>query len=68
MGISQSRSSLIEFKQRLEDSPNFSDVIIPISSFEVETNLNFEMSLFYEPLVEDEKIPGAKPDAKGTQL
>jgi len=64
-GISQSRSSLIEFKQRLEDSPNFSNIIIPISSFEVETNLNFEMSFFYDPLVEDQKKTEVKSGTQG---
>lgn len=49
-GVAVDRLTLIDFKQRLEENENFSTVDIPISSFEVETNLDFKLSFDYEPL------------------
>lgn len=46
-GIAQDRLSLIEFKQNMEGNPHISSVNIPVSSFEVESNLTFKLSFFY---------------------
>jgi len=47
-GVSSDRSSLIEFKQRLEENDHFSNVFVPISSLEIETNIDYKMSLNYQ--------------------
>jgi type IV pilus assembly protein PilM len=51
-GISPSRSDLVTFKQNLEKDTNVANVSIPISSFEVETNLEYKMSFEYKPLTQ----------------
>lgn len=66
-GLALTRESLVKFKTALEDNKDFSLVRIPISSFEAEANLDFEVSFVYLPA--SKKIgpmPRAtpKPDAK----
>lgn len=46
-GFASNRQVLVQFKQNLEANKDFSKIHIPISSFEVEQNLQFEMSLIY---------------------
>jgi len=48
-GLALTRESLVKFKTALEDNKDFSLVRIPISSFEAETNLEFEVSFVYLP-------------------
>lgn len=48
-GIAASRTSLVEFKQNLESNPDIASVNIPISSFEKEVNLEFNLSFAYLP-------------------
>lgn len=47
-GSASSRQALIQFKKNLESNKDFSKVKIPISSFEAEQNLEFEVSLIYK--------------------
>jgi hypothetical protein len=46
-GVVVDRLTLIEFKQKLEENSKISSVIIPVSSFEVENNLDFKLSFQY---------------------
>ena len=46
-GKAATRNDLIKFKQSLEENKSFSHIIIPISSFEVESNLSFNLSFLY---------------------
>jgi hypothetical protein len=50
-GTSVTRGELLEFKQTIEESDNYSLVTIPISSFEKERDLTFQMSFRYLPLI-----------------
>lgn len=47
-GISSDRNTLIDFKKNLESYENFSEVVIPISNFEKEINLEFEITFLYK--------------------
>lgn len=49
-GVAGDRISLVEFKKRLEDSETFENVQIPISSLEVERDLEFSASFDYVPI------------------
>lgn len=49
-GIAQNRSALIEFKQELEKSEAIDTVDIPISNFETETDLEYQISFSYIPI------------------
>lgn len=42
------RTDLLTFKQNLEDRPEFSHIIVPISSFEQENDIDFEISFLYQ--------------------
>lgn len=42
------RTDLLTFKQNLEDRPEFSHIIVPISSFEQESDIDFEISFLYQ--------------------
>ena len=53
-GISVDRASLIDFKQKLEINKDYTNVTVPISSFEQEVNLEFRLSFLYKPLVPPE--------------
>jgi hypothetical protein len=46
-GVALTRTDLINFKKAIEQDENFVQVSLPISSFEVESNLNFELSFIY---------------------
>jgi Tfp pilus assembly PilM family ATPase len=46
-GKASTRQALIEYKENLEELPQIESVNIPISSFEVENNLDFGMSFTY---------------------
>ena len=46
-GISADRSSLIEFKQKLEENENFTEVFVPISSLETESNIAYRISFVF---------------------
>lgn len=50
-GTAMSRVVLVEFKQNLEKNEKIGNVQIPISSFERETNLTFDLSAQYLPIV-----------------
>ena len=57
-GRSANRQSLVELKKNLEESEDFSQVQIPLSSLEQETNIEFEVSFLYgEPKKGVIKIP-----------
>lgn len=49
-GIAGDRLSLVDFKKRLEDSETFDSVQIPISSLEVEKDLEFSATFYYVPI------------------
>jgi hypothetical protein len=44
-GIAPSREVLLLFRQALEDSPSFKDVVLPISNFVKGSDINFFLSL-----------------------
>ncbi len=44
-GIAPSREVLLLFRQALEDSPNFKNVVLPISNFVKGSNIDFYLSL-----------------------
>jgi len=46
-GISATRTDLINFKKKIEENEDFAQVTLPISSFEVESNLQFQISFVY---------------------
>ena len=48
IGLAAIRGDLINFKQKLEENEDFSHIAIPISSFEVERDLMFNMSFLYK--------------------
>lgn len=50
-GTSTTRGGLLDFKQKIEESENYSLVTIPISSFEKDKDLVFQMSFKYLPLI-----------------
>lgn len=50
-GVAVSRENLIAFKKQLEGNTDFIQVTLPISSFEAETNIEFELSFIYLPAV-----------------
>jgi hypothetical protein len=47
-GLAQNRTDLIEFKQALEKMPEFSDITLPLSYLEIESNLNFRVNFKYQ--------------------
>jgi hypothetical protein len=49
-GIASNRQVLLEFKKNLEETPDAVSVEIPISSFEVESNLEFKLAYDYLPI------------------
>lgn len=49
-GNALTRNDLVTFKQVLEGDEDISQVTIPISSFEVESNLDFKLSFIYQPI------------------
>lgn len=55
-GQAVDRQVLIEFKQALEAEKDFSKVNIPLSAFEREQNLEFEISFFYVPVMTKKTI------------
>jgi hypothetical protein len=50
-GFSATRDNLITFKQSLEKTGLFGQIILPLSSFEIENNLDFEITTNYLPAV-----------------
>lgn len=48
-GLALTREPLVKFKEALEANKDFSAVRIPLSSFEAETNLEFEVTFVYLP-------------------
>lgn len=50
MGVAADRLTLIQFKENLESVATFEKVEIPISSFEAETNLEFNLTFSYVPI------------------
>jgi len=48
-GIAATRESLVKFKSGLEENPDFSAISIPISSFEKDIDLEYEVSLIFVP-------------------
>lgn len=51
-GTASDRQSLVEFKERLEENSNIGSVEIPISSFQREVNLEFQVTFNYLPITE----------------
>jgi hypothetical protein len=50
-GVSATRDNLISFKQSLDKTGLFGQIILPLSSFEIENNLNFDIKTNYLPVV-----------------
>ena len=48
-GIAQTRESLVKFKEGLSENPDFGSVSIPLSSFELEVDLPYQISFIYIP-------------------
>lgn len=48
-GRSDNRETLIAFKKQLENNKDFKQISLPISSFESETNIPFDLSFVYLP-------------------
>ena len=48
-GKAATRTDLINFKKSIEEIEDFIQVSLPISSFEVESNLNYKLSFVYLP-------------------
>lgn len=55
-GSADNRQVLIDFKNALEDDENLEDITIPLSSFEKEDNLEFEITFLYKSLKETQVI------------
>jgi hypothetical protein len=51
-GVALDRSALIALKNNLENEPLLGDIEIPISSLEVERDLDFQITFSYLPLVQ----------------
>ncbi|OGM22349.1 hypothetical protein A2863_02075 [Candidatus Woesebacteria bacterium RIFCSPHIGHO2_01_FULL_38_9b] len=60
-GEAQDRESLIEFKQKLEGNSDITAISIPISSFEKDTNLDFQVRFSYVPIAVTNKEAKPKP-------
>lgn len=56
-GTSDSRSHLIEFKDNLEKNQMITGVTIPISNFEKEVNLDFNVTLYYGGAISKPNYP-----------
>lgn len=59
-GVAQTRLALVEYKQNLEKSGTISSVDIPISNFESDVNLPFELRAAYLPVTKtliQNKVP-----------
>lgn len=54
-GVSNTRKTLIEFKENLEASDYFSKISLPISSLVQEENLNFDINMIYNPIAKKHK-------------
>ena len=48
-GVSPTREALVKFKEGLEGNPEFASISIPISSFEAEIDLEYEVNLIFVP-------------------
>ncbi len=61
-GIATDRQALVDFRQALEKNNNFDSILIPFSSFEKESNSEFEVNFNYTKLKEKKtiKIPVIK--------
>ena len=46
-GEAETRSDLIEFEQNLENIERFVNVSIPLSTLEIESNINYQISFIY---------------------
>jgi len=60
-GIASDRSKLITFKQNLEKNETVENVVIPISSLEVENNVEFSLAYYYIPIASRQvvkRLPG----------
>jgi hypothetical protein len=55
-GSAANRADLLLFKQNLEKDNDFVQVSVPISSFEIETDLNFNLSCIYAPSVNVRRV------------
>ena len=59
-GISATRDDLITFKQNLEKTGLFGQILLPLSTFEIENNLEFEISFVYLPVAKLNQKPQSK--------
>lgn len=57
-GVAFDRQSLLTFQKNLEEIPNISQLEVPITSFEDETNLEFEISFIYLKELPKPKVKG----------
>jgi len=48
-GTAQTRDQAINFKNKLAESENFSDIELPLSSLKSENNVSFQISMKYQP-------------------
>ena len=55
-GRASDRLGVVEFKQKLEKNPNFSAINVPISSFELKENSEFNLSFEYPKLKPDKSV------------
>ena len=71
-GIAATRESLVKFKSGLEENPDFTAISIPISSFEKDIDLEYEVSLVYIPAAKKvgstPRIPQNVKDTTGTSI
>jgi len=61
IGKAADRSVLINFKKKIESTSAFDSIELPITSLVSETNLDFEMTFIYMPVMkETKKVPKLK--------
>ena len=49
-GTAQTRDQAINFKNKLAESENFSDIELPLSSLKSENNVSFQISMKYQSI------------------
>jgi hypothetical protein len=59
-GVAAERADLLNFKLALESNKNFGQVDLPVSSFESEKDVQFEIGFNYLPILTSSKAPSVK--------
>ena len=54
-GLAQGRDSLFEFKERLEEDGSFTNIVLPISSYQQGENIEFQMGFVYAKIASSKK-------------